>query len=73
MVMHDSPGSTDLLPTPEPPGPERRPVRRPRRRKGVVAAIVAAALVFLCANGAMAYLGYRISLDEQVERIEPVR
>jgi hypothetical protein len=36
-------------------------------------ALVAAALVLLCANGAVSYFGHRISLDEQLERVEPGR
>lgn len=74
MVMHESPGGTGLLPAPEPsePRPERR-VRRVHRRKGLVAALVAAAVVLLCANGAVAYLGHRIALDEQIESVVPGR
>ena len=73
MDMHESHGGTDLLTAPEPPDPESRPTRRARRRKGLVAVLVAAALVLLGANGAMAYFGYQISLNEKIERIEPVR
>ncbi|WP_454853167.1 hypothetical protein [Promicromonospora soli] len=58
---------------PEPPDPEPRPSRRAPRGKGFVAALVAAALVLLGANAAMAYYGHRISLDETIERVEPVR
>ena len=72
MDMHESRGGADLLPAPEPSGSEPRPARRPRRSKGVVAVLVAAALVLLCANGAVAYFGHRISVDEQLERIEPL-
>jgi LCP family protein required for cell wall assembly len=53
-----------------PADPGRRPARRGRRSKGFVAAVVAGALVLVCASGAMAYFGYRISLDEKMERIE---
>ena len=73
MDMHESHVGTDLLPAPEPSEPEPRPARRARRPKGFVAVLVAAALVLLGANGAVSYLGHRISLDEQVERIEPLR
>ncbi|MEU4362032.1 hypothetical protein [Promicromonospora sp. NPDC023987] len=72
MDMHESHGGTDLLAAPEPSEPERRPARRARRRKGFVVVLVAAALVLLCTNGAVSYFGHRISVDEQLERIEPV-
>ena len=72
MDMHESHGGADLLPAPEPSEPEPRPTRRPRRSKGFVALLVAAALVLLCANGAVAYLGHRILVDEQLGRIEPL-
>ncbi|GAA4692234.1 hypothetical protein APR04_002043 [Promicromonospora umidemergens] len=74
MDMHQSHGGTDLLPAPEPsePEPEPRPGRRARRPKGFVVVLVAAALVLLCANGAVSYLGHRISLDEQTARVEPL-
>lgn len=72
MDMHESHGGTGLLSGPEPPEPEPRSARRARRRgKGLVAALVAAGLVLLGANAAMAYYGYRISLDEKIERFEP--
>ena len=71
--MHETPGSIDLLAPPEPPDPERRPPRRARRGKVFVAALVAATLVLLGANAAMAYFTHRISVDEKIERIEPVR
>lgn len=58
---------------PEPPDPVSRPARRARRSKGFVAAVVAGALVLLCANGAVAYFGYRISLEEKAGSIERVR
>ncbi len=45
-------------------------MRRPRRRKGFVAAVIAGALVLVCASGVTAYFGYRISLDENIERID---
>lgn len=73
MDMHETDGGTDLLDVPKPPDPEPRPFRRARRGKGFVAALVAAALVLLAANAAMAYFGHRISLDETIERVEPVR
>jgi hypothetical protein len=38
-----------------------------------VAALVAAVLVLLSTNAAMAYFTHRISLDEQIERVDPVR
>jgi hypothetical protein len=69
--MHESYGATGLLTAPEPPEPEPRSPRRSRRRRGFVAALVAAAVVLLCANGAVAYYGYRISLDEKIENVEP--
>ena len=71
--MHESHGITGLLDAPEPPDPPSRPMRRTRHRKGFVAALVAGALVLLGANGAMAYFGYRISLDEKAGSIERVR
>lgn len=73
MDMHESSGGVDLLVRPEPPEPDRRPRRRARPGRGFVAALVAAALVLLGANAAMAYFTHRISLDEQISRIEPVR
>lgn len=73
MDMHPSHGGTDLLAGPEPPDAEPRPSRRARRGKGFVAALIAAALVLLGANAAMAYFSHQISLDETIERIEPVR
>jgi len=66
--MHQLYGATDLLAAPEPPGPEPRPPRQGRRR-GFVAVLVAAAVVLLCTNGAVAYYGYRISLDEKSESV----
>ncbi|PUB32380.1 LytR family transcriptional attenuator [Promicromonospora sp. AC04] len=45
-------------------------MRRFRRRKGFVAAVIAGALVLVCASGVTAYFGYRISLDENIERID---
>jgi hypothetical protein len=72
MDMHESHGGAGLLTEPEPPEPEPRSARRARRRgKGFVAALVAAGLVLLGANAAMAYFGYHISLDEQIELFEP--
>lgn len=72
--MHESPGGADLLALPEPPDPERRPPRRARPRRGFVVSLVAAALVLLGANAAMAYFTHQISLDEKVEHVdEPVR
>lgn len=73
MGMHESYGGTDLLDAPEPPDPKPRPSRRARRGKGFVAALVAAGLVLLGANAAMAYFGHQISLDETIESIESVR
>ncbi|WP_129787069.1 hypothetical protein [Promicromonospora panici] len=73
MDMHEAHGGADFLATPDPPEPEPRPPRRARPRgRGFVAALVAAALVLLGANAAMAYFTYRISVDE-IERVEPVR
>lgn len=73
MDMHEFHGGADLLPGSESLEPEPRPVRRPRRTKGFVAVLVAAALVLLCVNGAMAYFGHRISVDESMELLEPLR
>ncbi|WP_275002745.1 hypothetical protein [Promicromonospora iranensis] len=73
MDMHESRGTTGLLAAPESPDSAPRPVRRARRRKGRVAALVAGAVVLLCANGAMAYFGYQISLDETSGTVEQVR
>jgi hypothetical protein len=74
MDMHESPGGTGLLTEPEPPDPEPRSARRARRRgKGLVAALVAAGLVLLGANAAIAYFGHRISVDEKIESFEPAR
>ena len=73
MGMHESYGGTSTLAAPEPPDQASHSVRRARRRKGFVAALVAGAVVLLCANGAVAYFGYRISLDEQSGGIERVR
>ena len=73
MGMHESYGGTGFLAAPEPPGRASHPVRGARRGKGFVAALVAGALVLLCANGAVAYFGYRISLDEKAGGIERVR
>ncbi|MFD6139562.1 hypothetical protein [Promicromonospora sp. NPDC060271] len=71
--MHETDGGTGVLARPEPPDPVRHPVRRARRGRGFVAALIAAAVVLLCANGAVAYFGYRISLDEKAGGIERVR
>ncbi|GAB2489235.1 hypothetical protein GCM10027063_33210 [Promicromonospora xylanilytica] len=71
MDMHEPHGGTDLLPAPEPSEPARRPRRRAPRPRRFLALLVAAAVVLLCANGAVAYLGHRISLDEQLQQIEP--
>jgi hypothetical protein len=73
MDMHESHGGTDLLAPPEPPAPDRRPPRRARFGRGFVAALIAAALVLLGANAATVYFAHRISLDETIERVEPVR
>jgi type VI protein secretion system component VasF len=73
MDMHESRRTTGLLAVPEAPGPVSRPVRRARRRKGRVAVLEAGAVVLLCANGAMAYFGYQISLDEKSGTVEQVR
>ena len=73
MGMHETYGGTGILDLPEPPDPAPRPARRARRGKGFVAALVAGAVVLLCANGAVAYYGYRISLDEKAGGIERVR
>ncbi|MEU4384954.1 hypothetical protein [Promicromonospora sp. NPDC023805] len=71
--MHETNGGTGTITRPEPPDPAPRPVRRARRGKGFVAALVAGAVVLLCANGAVAYFGYQISLDEKAGGIERVR
>ncbi len=73
MDMHESSGTTGLLAAPEPPEPAPRPVRRARRGRGFVAALVAGAVVLLCANGAMVYFGYQASLDEQLGGVEQSR
>lgn len=73
MDMHESRGTTGLLAAPEPSHPVSRPVRRNRRRRGFVAALVAGVVALLCVNGAMAYLGHRISLDEKAGGVEQVR
>lgn len=39
-------------------------------RRRFVAAVIAAAVVLLCANGAVVYLSHRISLDEGIEQTE---
>jgi hypothetical protein len=36
-------------------------------------ALAAGVVVLLCANGAMAYLGHQISLDERVGSVERTR
>jgi hypothetical protein len=71
--MHETYGGTGTLARPEPSDPAPHPVRRARRGKGFVAALVAGAVVLLCANGAMAYFGYQISLDEKARGVEQVR
>ncbi|MDR7382063.1 hypothetical protein [Promicromonospora iranensis] len=48
-------------------------MRRARRGRGFVAALVAGAVVLLCANGAMVYFGYQASLDEQLGGVEQSR
>ena len=73
MGMHETYGGTGTLARPEPSDPAPRPARRARRGKGFVAALVAGAVVLLCANGAVAYFGYRISLDEKAGGVERVR
>lgn len=73
MGMHETYGGTGTLARPEPSDPASRPVRRARRGKAFVAALVAGAVVLLCANGAMAYFGYRISLDEKAGVVEQIR
>ncbi|MFI2362736.1 LCP family protein [Promicromonospora sp. NPDC019610] len=68
--MHGPDGVGDLLTAPRPAEPEAAPARRRRRGKGFVALVIVGALVLVCASGAMAYYGYKISLDEKIERIE---
>ncbi|WP_369371468.1 LCP family protein [Promicromonospora sp. Populi] len=71
--MHEPDRHGDLLTAPAaesapPIAPSERPARR--RPRGFVAAVIAGALVLVAASGAMALLGYRTSLDENIERIE---
>ena len=68
MGMHGSDGVSGLLVAPSPADPEPRPARA-RRGKGFVAAVIAGALVLVSVSGAMAYFGFRTSLDENIERI----
>ncbi|MFI8528450.1 LCP family protein [Promicromonospora sukumoe] len=69
--MHGPEGVSDLLTAPSPAEPEPTPARGRRRRgKGFVAMVVVGALVLVGASGAMAFFGYKISLDERIERIE---
>jgi LCP family protein required for cell wall assembly len=68
--MPTSEAVTELLAVPEPGETGPRASRRAGRRgRGFVAAVIAAALVLVSASGAMAYFGYRSSLDENIERI----
>ncbi|WP_036970197.1 LCP family protein [Promicromonospora kroppenstedtii] len=68
--MHGPEGVGDLLTAPNPAEPESQSTGRRRRSKGFVAAIVIGALVLVGGSGAMAYYGYRIALDEKIERID---
>ncbi|MFI6427331.1 LCP family protein [Promicromonospora sp. NPDC050880] len=67
--MHAPERIDDLLTAAE-PAPGVRPSERRPRGKGFVAALVAGALVLVGASGATAWFGYRISLDEKIERID---
>ncbi|GAA4692343.1 transcriptional attenuator, LytR family [Promicromonospora umidemergens] len=61
----------DLLAVPNPVDGDVRHARRRRRSKGFVAGLVAGALLLVGGGGAAAYFGYRMSLDDNMERIDP--
>ncbi|MFD2026044.1 LCP family protein [Promicromonospora aerolata] len=61
----------DLLAAPNPVDGDVRHARRPRRGKGFVAGIVVGVLLLVGGGGAAAYFGYRMSLDDNLERIDP--
>ena len=60
----------DLLTAPNPVDGDVRHARRPRRSKGFVAGLVAGALLLVGGGGAAAYFGYRMSLDNNLERVD---
>ena len=61
----------DLLAVPNPVDGDVRHARRTRRSKGFVAGLVAGALLLVGGGGTAAYFGYRMSLDDNVERLDP--
>ncbi|MFC8798190.1 LCP family protein [Promicromonospora sp. NPDC057138] len=61
----------DLLTAPNPVDGDVRHARRARRSKGFVAGIVAGALLLVGGGATAAYFGYRMSLDDNVERLDP--
>lgn len=61
----------DLLAVPNPVDGGLRHARRRRRSKGFVAGLVIGGLLLVGGGGAAAYFGYRASLDNNMERIDP--
>lgn len=61
----------DLLAVPNPVDGDVRHARRSRRSKGLVAGLVVGALLLVGGGGAAAYFGYRMSLDNNVEKLDP--
>ncbi len=61
----------DLLAAPNPVDQDIRHARRGRRSKGFVAALVVGGLLLVGGGATAAYFGYRMSLDDNVERLDP--
>jgi LCP family protein required for cell wall assembly len=60
----------DLLAAPNPVDGDVRHARRAPRGRGFVAGIVVGALLLVGGGGAAAYFGYRMSLDNNMERVD---
>ncbi|WP_369371485.1 LCP family protein [Promicromonospora sp. Populi] len=61
----------DLLAAPNPVDRDLRHARRTRRSKGFAAWFVVGALLLVGGGGTAAYFGYRMSLDNNLERLDP--
>ena len=62
---------SDLLAPTNPVDGDLRHARRTTRSRGFVAGLVVGALLLVGGGGAAAYFGYRMSLDDNMERIDP--
>ena len=62
---------SDLLAPPNPVDGDLRHARRAKRSRGFVAGLVVGALLLVGGGGVAAYYGYRMSLDDNLERIDP--